>query len=251
MAFADGAWAERRGPTLDVPDVAKTGDTLEGTWPHALSHEPLLRVSDVLSAVQSEFPTLSPSKLRFLDTQGLVRPQRTGGGYRHYSPADVERLRFVLRQQRDHYRPLTVIAESLGALDRGETHEGITPQVVGEMDPPWLTLGEFAARIGIDTGHMSLLVAEGIIREGLPGKFSRENLEVARTAGEYLVAGGDIRALRAIRHAALQEAERLRSSVAPLRVKGEREEASDVFGTRAESAIEFFAAVLRHSDGSD
>ncbi len=65
-----------------------------------------MRVSDVLAIVQPEFPALTPSKLRFLDAQGLVVPQRTGSGYRQYSPADIERLRFVLREQRDHFRPL-------------------------------------------------------------------------------------------------------------------------------------------------
>ncbi len=253
MAFAEEARAGRRGPRSDASVVSKevAAPAPVGTWPHALSHDPLLRVSDVLAAVQPEFPALTPSKLRFLDSQGLVRPQRTGGGYRHYSPADVERLRFVLRQQRDHYRPLTVIAASLEGLDRGEAHEGITPQAVGEQAPLWLSQDELAARTGTELDLVSLLATEGIIQEGVPGKYSREDMDVVRTAGEYLAAGGDVRALRAVRNAALRETERIRASVAPLRAKGEREEASDVSQTRAEAVVGFFASVLRRPNASD
>jgi DNA-binding transcriptional MerR regulator len=252
MAFAEGAQADWHGRGLDAEAVAKavTEAIPVGTWPHALSHEPLLRVSDVLAAVQSEFPALTPSKLRFLDAQGLVRPQRTGGGYRHYSPADVERLRFVLRQQRDHYRPLTIIAERLASLDRGEAHEGIAPHPVGEEEPLWLAPLDLAARTGVDLDLVRLLTSEGIIREGLPGKYSRNDVGVVRTAGEYLAAGGDIRALRSIRHAAVQEAERIRASVAPLRAKGAREEASDASRNHSEAAVGFFSAVI-HLESSD
>ncbi|MBN2177064.1 MAG: MerR family transcriptional regulator [Demequinaceae bacterium] len=244
MALSDGARAEWRGPEPDSRDVGEPQAAWTGTWPHALSHEPLLRVSDVLAAVQSEFPALTPSKLRFLDSQGLVCPQRTGGGYRHYSPADVERLRFVLRQQRDHYRPLTVIAERLDALDRGEAREGIAPHEVGEEEPLWLAPNELAARAGVEPGLIPRLAAEGIIKEGLPGRFPRADVEVVTAAGEYLATGGGIRGLRAVRHAAAQEAERTRVSVAPLRAKGAQEEALDTFQSRSEAAAGFFSAVL-------
>ena len=82
-----------------------------------------MRISDVLAALQIEFPAVTTSKLRFLEEQGLVEPVRTAAGYRQYSPADIERLRFVLRQQRDRYMPLKVIGERLAALDAGEEDE--------------------------------------------------------------------------------------------------------------------------------
>ena len=254
MPSADGAREDRypedaAGPVAEgradtAPDAIPGGPPPGGTWPHSLSHEPLLRVSDVLNAVGNEFPALTLSKLRFLDTQGLVCPRRTGGGYRHYSPADVERLRFVLRQQRDHYRPLTVIAERLDALDRGEEHEGIAPREVGEGEPRWMSADQLAARAGTDAETVALLVSEGIVQEGLPGRFPRADVEVARAAGEYLEAGGDVRALRAVRHAAAQEADRLKAAVAPLRAKGEREEAGEVVGARSHAATRLFAAVV-------
>jgi len=78
-----------------------------------------MRISDVLADLGPDFPTVTPSKLRFLEEQGLVEPVRTAGGYRQYSPADLERLRFVLRQQRDRYLPLRVIGSSWPPWTRG------------------------------------------------------------------------------------------------------------------------------------
>ena len=68
-----------------------------------------------------EFPDVTISKIRFLESEGLVQPARTPSGYRQFTAADVERLRFVLAAQRDHYLPLKVIKEQLDAADRGAT----------------------------------------------------------------------------------------------------------------------------------
>ena len=95
-----------------------------------------MRISDVLAELQPDFPALSPSKLRFLEEQGLVEPRRTPGGYRQYSRADVERVRYVLRQQRDRYLPLRVIGEQLAALDRGEEHEPVGPRLATSDGEP-------------------------------------------------------------------------------------------------------------------
>lgn len=89
-----------------------------------------LRISDVLRELEQEFVTVTSSKLRFLEVQGLIEPARTPAGYRMYSGRDLARLRFVLRQQRDLFLPLRVIAEQLDALDRGATPllQGVAPQ---------------------------------------------------------------------------------------------------------------------------
>ena len=68
---------------------------------------------------EPEFPDLSISKIRFLESEELVTPDRTASGYRQFSDADVERLRYVLAAQRDHYLPLRVIKDQLDAIDRG------------------------------------------------------------------------------------------------------------------------------------
>lgn len=83
-----------------------------------------LTISAVLEELREEFPDLSVSKVRFLDAQGLVSPGRSESGYRRYSESDVDKLRFVLRAQRDRFWPLKVIREALDAYGRGLTPEG-------------------------------------------------------------------------------------------------------------------------------
>lgn len=78
-----------------------------------------LTIGDVLAHLKVDFPDLTISKIRFLETEGLVEPQRTPSGYRKFAPGDVARLKYVLAQQRDHYLPLRVIKEQLDAIDRG------------------------------------------------------------------------------------------------------------------------------------
>ena len=76
-----------------------------------------LSIGAVLGRLREEFPDVTISKIRFLEAEGLVRPARTASGYRQFTPADVDRLRFVLAAQRDHYLPLKVIKEQLDAAD--------------------------------------------------------------------------------------------------------------------------------------
>ena len=76
-------------------------------------------IGQVLPLLKSEFPDISISKIRFLESEGLVAPERAPSGYRRYSEADVDRLRYILRMQRDHYLPLKVIRENLSMMDRG------------------------------------------------------------------------------------------------------------------------------------
>jgi DNA-binding transcriptional MerR regulator len=75
-------------------------------------------IGDVLNQLRDEFPDITISKIRFLESQGLVDPERTPSGYRKFYPADVERLRFILRQQREHFLPLKVIKERLDEIDK-------------------------------------------------------------------------------------------------------------------------------------
>src|SRR4051794_24222430 len=76
-----------------------------------------MSIGEVLAHLRVEFPDTTISKLRFLETEGLVEPRRTAAGYRKYSGADVARLRYVLTAQRDQYLPLRVIREQLAALE--------------------------------------------------------------------------------------------------------------------------------------
>jgi DNA-binding transcriptional MerR regulator len=78
-------------------------------------------IGDVLDQLRPEFEDITISKIRFLESQGLIDPERTPSGYRKFYPSDVERLRFILREQREHFLPLKVIKERLADLDRGAT----------------------------------------------------------------------------------------------------------------------------------
>ena len=94
----------------------------------------LMSIGEVLAQLRTEFPDTTISKLRFLEAEGLVDPQRTASGYRKYSWNDVARLRFVLTAQRDQYLPLRVIREQLEALERGDdplSHQRPTLVAVG------------------------------------------------------------------------------------------------------------------------
>jgi len=75
-------------------------------------------IGEVLNELRDEFPDITISKIRFLESQGLVEPERTPSGYRKFYPGDIERLRFILRQQKDHFLPLKVIKERLDEIDR-------------------------------------------------------------------------------------------------------------------------------------
>jgi hypothetical protein len=138
-----------------------------------------------------------------------------------------------------------VIAAHLDALDRGEVSEGVVPHVVGDEVPPWLDARDLAAAAGVPVSVVETTLAEGLIAEGLPGRFSRIEVAVVAAVGEYLAGGQDPRALRTLAQAASREAERIRVAVAPLVAKGAREEAADVAANSAGTAISVFSAVMR------
>ena len=113
----DRAGRRRRGPDRQVPVRVPRGG-----WPAvstAAASDGLLSIGEVLHLLRSDFPDISISKIRYLEAEDLVEPQRTPSGYRKFTRADAERLRYVLRMQRDHYLPLKVIREHLDAIDRG------------------------------------------------------------------------------------------------------------------------------------
>ena len=81
-----------------------------------------MNIGEVLDRLRPEFPGITIPKIRFLEDKGLIKPERTPAGYRKFSVEDVDRLRYVLLMQRDHYLPLKVIGEHLDAIDRGLEH---------------------------------------------------------------------------------------------------------------------------------
>lgn len=217
----------------------------ETTWPHQLSHAASLRVGDVLGALRHDFPSLTPSKLRFLDAQGLVSPSRTGAGYRLYSASDVERLRFVLRQQRDHYAPLHVIGARLADLDAGRSHEPVALSVAAGGAEEDVAIDAVAATAGVEPSLVLALVEAGLVVPAVPGRLPRAAVGLVVAAARYMVAGADVREVRALVRAAEREVEAATVAASPLRRRDDDSEATSSVVTRAEAAAVVFAEALR------
>ena len=223
---------------------------LKGHWPHQLSHQPTLRVGDVLGALAHDFPSLTTSKVRFLDTQGLVVPQRTPAGYRLYSAADVERLRYVLRKQRDAYVPLSVIRDRLERLDTGAAHEALSLAAVGLERPDVVSIEEAARLSSATPDVIALLVAEGIVEQSAPGRFDRSDVVLLGACAQYLEAGADVRQLRALARVAQREAEAAEAAAAPLKRQDDVGDATASRHVRLDAAAEVFAAFVRRAEAT-
>jgi DNA-binding transcriptional MerR regulator len=217
-AAAHPVWSG--GVTADPPvrraDPARSAEPAGGA---------LMSIGEVLAQLRPEFPDTTISKLRFLETEGLIEPQRTPAGYRKYSWGDVARLRFILSAQRDQYLPLRVIREQLAALDRGEAEAARPRPLVSVVTPAApaepaaeVRLGrdEVAARAGVTSALLATLEQYGLVRADAGGWFGPEAVEVAAVAGRLAEYGLEPRHLRAYRAAADREAGLFGQLVAPL-----------------------------------
>ena len=185
-----------------------------------MSSNPSRSIGAVLTRLQPEFPEVSISKIRFLESEGLVTPHRTPSGYRQFSAADVERLRYVLGAQRDQYLPLRVIKDQLDAIDRGlepGTPEARLPRSLSIADGPSprdfaassqvrMTRSELLAQSGLTATSLAELEQFGLISAGPGGYFDADSVHVAGTAAELLAVGLEPRHLRSFRTAADREA---------------------------------------------
>jgi DNA-binding transcriptional MerR regulator len=182
-------------------------------WPAGISRHASMRISEVLALLRGDFPAVSHSKLRFLEDQGLVIPVRTPAGYRQYSPADVERLRFVLTEQRDSYLPLKVIKEHLAAMDAGEPAPGPAPRAAAQPGTAvagvrrrW-TVATVADATGTSPELVQGLVVSGVLREtaGVLDPAAPEVVRLAVRLGEHGIEPRHLRPLRssAERHVGL------------------------------------------------
>lgn len=216
-------------------------------WPRGISRRATMRISDVLAALRVEFPAVTTSKLRFWEEQGLVTPLRTPAGYRQYSPADIERLRFVLRQQRDKYLPLKVIADHLADLDAGLAEEPAprarlaTRDGEGPAEHTW-TVHSLAAEAKVEPAFVADLLAAGVLRTGQRGVFDPWARDVVLAAARLAEHGIDARHLRSFRQAADRQVDLVEQVVAPWR--NQRAASSRAHaGTLAAEVGEFCAAM--------
>ena len=206
-------------------------------------HRPGASIGSVLGQLRADFPDITISKIRFLESEGLVQPERTAAGYRQFSAADVERLRYVLTAQRDHYLPLRVIKEHLDASDRGE-HDSPHGYLSAELwprsprplvgvpsraatDPVGtealdaagtvrMTQEELLDAGGISAAALTELEEFGLVRPGPAGFYDSDAVLVARTARAMTEFGLEPRHLRAFRASADREVGLLAQIVTPM-----------------------------------
>lgn len=195
-----------------------------------------LSIGAVLAAIAPEFPEVTISKIRFLEAEGLLTPQRTPSGYRTFSPDDLERLRYILTAQRDHFWPLKVIRDALDKMERGlEPDHGsqasARPQVPAESGssalPTALDLGrrrklrltdvELREAAGLDQLTFESLTTYGLLRADPNGHYGEASLAVARAAGALAAYGIEPRHLRPFRTAADREIGLVQQIVPPTR----------------------------------
>jgi len=161
-----------------------------------------LGIGEVLARLRGEFPDISMSKIRFLESEGLIEPARSPSGYRRFDEADVERLRYILTAQRDQYLPLRVIKERL--LPPAESDAGLGA----------LSRRELLAEAGIDDEQLAELESFGLVQRVGRG-YSRDALGVASAVAALARYGVEARHLRAVRAAAEREISFIEQVVAP------------------------------------
>lgn len=227
-----------------------------------------MSIGAVLELLRPDFPDVTISKIRFLEAEGLVTPQRAASGYRRFTAYDCARLRFILTAQRDHYLPLKVIRAQLDAQPDGELpavgspSPYTAPRLVSvpvdagdgsdasAVAPPRvrLSLEDLRERSGVDDELLTALLKAGVITTG-PGGFFDEHavviLQCARALSDY---GVEPRHLRAFRSAADRQSDLIAQIAGPL-VKadkaGARDRADDLAREVAALAITLHTSLIK------
>lgn len=237
-----------------------------------------LTIGDVLNRLQDDFPDITASKIRFLETEGLVEPDRTPGGYRKFTDEDIERLRYVLQAQRDRYLPLAVIREELKRIDAGEEPDPsnppaptpATPAAAADGSdaggappaetPPQRTVQrrsamgsdvqlsgrELAETAGLELAQVRALQEHSLLPPG--DVFDGEALLAAKAAAGLLGAGLEPRHLRMYRQFADREVSLHAQLVQPIlrqRNPQARQRATELLDALAGHGTELHAALLR------
>jgi DNA-binding transcriptional MerR regulator len=217
-------------------------------------------IGAVMARLKPDFPDVTISKIRFLESEGLIAPRRTPSGYRQFSDGDVDRLKFVLAAQRDQYLPLKVIKEQLDAIDRGQEPVGPParlPRALSVASPARDT-GPAPTASGVRMSRAQLLVATGLTATQLvelehygmlapaPGDwFEADAVQIATVVSELLAAGLEARHLRSLRTAAEREA----SLVAQLVAAQARQQRDPDARERAGAAASTLAATTARLHG--
>jgi DNA-binding transcriptional MerR regulator len=226
-----------------------------------------MSIGAVLDLLRGDFPDVTISKIRFLEAEGLVTPERTASGYRRFTAYDCARLRFVLTAQRDQYLPLKVIkaqldAQADGALPATGSAYGV-PRLVpvdGMFDdgadglsgvaPTQVRLRreDLLARSGIDEALLNELIKAGVIKPGTAGFFDEHSVVIAQCARALAEYGVEPRHLRAFRSAADRQSDLIAQIAGPV-VKagkaGARDRADDLAREVAALAITLHTSLIK------
>ena len=176
----------------------------------------MLRIGEVVRRLQDEFPDISISKIRFLEDEGLLMPQRTRGGYRLFSEDDLERLTTILRLQRDEFLPLRVIRDELsapGVAERKRRRPTGLADRVAEID-----FDELCRRAGVPPEFARELESFGLLAgAGTAGdkRYAETDADVAAVCAQLTRFGVDARHLRTFRTATDRQSALLEQLVAP------------------------------------
>jgi DNA-binding transcriptional MerR regulator len=235
--------ARASGPAITAPDALAAGER-PGRPRKSLT------IGAVFKLLREEFPDISISKIRYLEDQKLLSPRRTGSGYRLYSPADVSRLRTILRLQRDEFLPLRVIRQELAAGRAAEEAAGPPPnerlvrRTSLSSPAQRYSFADLVEYTGVDERLVRELEAYGVIKgQTRDGERSYDELdrEIVRAVAELTRYGVAPRNLRVFRTSADREAALLEQILAPaLRSRNPERRGEAV------EALENLAAVVSH-----
>jgi DNA-binding transcriptional MerR regulator len=189
-----------------------------------------LSIGEVLDAVREEFPDISISKIRFLESEGLISPERTQSGYRKFYDDDVGRLRYILSLQRDHFMPLRVIRERLemgggngapppsapvAAAAAPVSEVTAAPTATGVQ----MTRGELAKAAGLSDADVAGLEEFGILQAREDDHYDESDLVIATSARRLMSFGAEPRHLRMFRQFAERETAFFQQMVMPGRMR--------------------------------
>ena len=217
-----------------------------------------LSIGEVLIALKAEFPDITISKIRFLEGEGLIEPERTPSGYRKFYDTDVDRLRSILKMQRDEYLPLKVIKDRLAHQQQlGEPPPVAEEEVEDELaEPPAglrMSLEEMSAATGVDTERIKELESFGLIHgQSLDGEeyFDGDDYVVLSIVKDFFRFGVEARHLSMYRHFADREASLFEAIILPMlrqRNPDARRAASESLSDLARLSRKLKQALLRNN----
>ena len=192
-----------------------------------------LSIGEVLENIKADFPDISISKIRFLEAEGLIEPERTPSGYRKFFDKDVGRLRYILSLQRDHFLPLRVIKQRLRDADSNggvypdeavaapsvapppAAGNGAPAPAPADMTSVQLTREELRGAAKLSEAELHSLEEFGILGGGDDAAFDENDLVTAKAARRFFDFGVEARHLRMYRQFAEREAAFFEQIVAP------------------------------------